>query len=155
MRRNCWRPGFSASAFSSLTKFHLLGGASWAWFPIVWKPRVRLLIREGTSDQPGGRNSAASSLIGGIGFGGCAVLLSGDFAQIPPVLATSLLDTRTADASTCPNARWQNAGSRAFVALSQNVFKLRRIHRNDNVCDYKTSLLALREAAPSVAQYNL
>ena len=96
----------------SLIGRHLLGMVS----DRMEAARARLRIREGTSDQPGGRNSAASSLIGGIGFGGCAVLLSGDFAQIPPVLATSLLDTRTADASTCPNARWQNAGPRAFVA---------------------------------------
>ena len=80
-------------------------------------------------------------------FGGVKVILAGDFGQLPPV---AVKDERTllhaGGCSTGTDSMEVNLGSRLFRNIN-NVFRLRRIHRQAGASHYKESLLRLRDAA--------
>ena len=89
------------------------------------------------------------------GFGGIGVVCMGDFAQLPPVLATLLL-------SGGPILDAKNSGLRTFALAGRQRFKdfsdvirLRRIHRIQGADPYKETTMRLRDAAITLEDYNL
>jgi len=89
------------------------------------------------------------------GFGAIGVVCMGDFAQLPPVLATSLL-------SGTPLQDSKNSGLRSFALAGRQLFqtftdviRLRRIHRIKSADHYKDSTMRLRDAAITVEDHKL
>jgi len=89
------------------------------------------------------------------GFGGVGVLIIGDFAQLPPVLSSSLL-------SEAPVLEGRSAGMRSLALAGRQTFqsfstvvRLRRVHRLLGVDHYKESTLRLRDGAITLADYEL
>eukprot|EP00662_Eupelagonemidae_sp_cell21_P057762 gene57762-biopygen59097 len=82
------------------------------------------------------------------------VVLVGDFGQAPPIGEMSLLAP--------PTAGERRAGARQMGCLGRRLFnnfdscyRLRRVHRQGAVCDFKDSTLRLRDGAMSMADYRL
>ena len=87
--------------------------------------------------------------------GGVGVVLMGDFAQLPPVLASSVLPGMPLVESGGAAARaLALAGRQAFAAF-EDVIRLRRIHRQKGVDAYKGSTMRLRDVAITVDDYDL
>ena len=86
-------------------------------------------------------------------FGGIGVLLMGDFAQIPPVLSTSLM-AHMPNVGNSANRLLALAGRLTFNEF-QDVIRLKRIHRQKGVCPFKESTMRLRDSALSLDDYNL
>jgi hypothetical protein len=79
------------------------------------------------------------------GFGNFGIVLVGDFGQIPPVLATSLLGQTLQESSHSGLRSRAIQGQRRFQACDQ-VICLKRIYRQKVQDDYKDYTIRLRDA---------
>ena len=105
---------------------------------VLWRRRFHCEPPPGSDSEP---------------FGGIGVLLMGDFAQIPPVLATSLMaDMPLVDSA---GSRYLALAGRQTFDKFDDVIRLRRIHRQKGVCPYKESTMRLRDVAITVDDYDL
>ena len=99
------------------------------------------------------RGSSSPDSLGGLG--GIGVLLLGDFAQLPPVMASSLLaQAGVLEGRSAGLRSLALAGRQTFQDFTQ-VVRLRRVHRLPGADLYKDSTLRLRDAAISMEDYAL
>lgn len=89
------------------------------------------------------------------GFGGIGVFLIGDFAQLPPVLSSSLLSGSTLMESKKSGLRTLALAGRQTFEQFTTVIRLRRIHRILGADPFKESTMRLRDAAITVEDYEL
>ena len=90
------------------------------------------------------------------GFGGIAVLCMGDFAQLPPIKATSLLRGSRVEEGVRSGLRNRAIQGRLqFERFMKQVIRLRRIHRQKGADQYKDSTMRLRDAAITPEDHSL
>ena len=82
-------------------------------------------------------------------------MLMGDFAQLPPVLASSLLEGSPLIESAKSNMRFVALHGRQLFKGFTQVLRLRRIHRQRGADPYKDSTMRLRDAAITTDDYDL
>ena len=75
------------------------------------------------------------------------VVLMGDFAQLPPVLAISVLPGMPMTEGRGAVSRAMALAGRQTFAGFEDVIRLRRIHRQKGVDAFKESTTRLRDAA--------
>ena len=88
-------------------------------------------------------------------FGGVGVLPMGDVAQIPPVFCTSLMAGMPLVESSGDSGRCLALAGRQTFNDFQDVVRLRRIHRQKEVCPFEESTMRLRDSALSLDGHNL
>ena len=88
-------------------------------------------------------------------FGGVGALLNGDFAQLPPALATGPLPGMPLVEAGGPVARAAALSGRQTFATFEDVVRLRRIHRQKGVDALKESTMRLRDAAITKEDHEL
>ena len=88
-------------------------------------------------------------------FGGIGMVLMGDFAQLPPVLATSVLPGMSITESRGAGVRAMALAGRQTFAGFEDVIRLRRIHRQQGGDAFKDSTMRLRDAAITYEDYEL
>ena len=82
------------------------------------------------------------------GFGGIGVVCMGDFAQLSPIRATSLLRGSRIEEGVRSGLRHRAMQGRLqFEQFMKQVIRLRRIHRQKGADAYKESTMRLRDAA--------
>ena len=79
----------------------------------------------------------------------------GDFAQLPPVLATSLLPGMPLIERSGPVARVMALAGRQTFAQFEDVIRLRRIRRQTGVDAFKESTMRLRDVAITKEDHEL
>lgn len=89
-------------------------------------------------------------------YGGIGILKIGDFAQLPPIMATSLLRNAAVQEKNTTGIAGTRAksGQRRF-AQATHVVRLRRIHRQLGADPFKESTMRLRDAAMTLEDYSL
>ena len=88
-------------------------------------------------------------------YGGVGMLKIGDFAQLAPVMSTSLLPgAKVQESSGSPNHGRACCGQRRFKEPT-HVLRLRRIHRQLGADPYKESTMRLRDAAMTLEDHKL
>ena len=88
-------------------------------------------------------------------FGGFGILLMGDFAQLPPVLSSTLLDGVVLQENTKSNLRFLALTGRRTFGQFEKMLRLRRIHRHKGADPYKESTMRLRDAAMTKEDHEL
>ena len=83
-------------------------------------------------------------------FGEIGVFPMGDFAQLPPVLSTSLMAGMQIIESGGPSAHSMTLAGRQTFNTFDEVTRLRRIHRQKGADAFKDSTIRLRDAANTV-----
>ena len=88
-------------------------------------------------------------------FGDVGVLIMGDFAQLPPVVSSSLLEGMPVQEGVNSNLRFLALKGRRYLSEFKDVLRLRRIHRQEGADPYKESTMRLRDAAQTQEDYDL
>ena len=88
-------------------------------------------------------------------FGGFGIMLMGDFAQLPPVLASSLLDGSPLIDSPKSNMRFEALHGRQLFKDFCQILRLRMIHRQKGADPFKESTMRLRDVAITRDDYEL
>ena len=88
-------------------------------------------------------------------FGGFGIMLMGDFAQLPPVLSSSLLEGSPLIESQKSNMRFEALHGRQLFKDFQQILRLRRIHRQKGADPFKESTMRLRDVAITQEDYEL
>ena len=86
------------------------------------------------------------------GFG---IMLMGDFAQLPPVLSSSLLDGSPLIESPKSSMRFEALHGRQLFKSIRKILRLRRIHRQKGTDPFKESTMRLRDVAITQDDYEL
>jgi hypothetical protein len=87
-------------------------------------------------------------------FGNFGLLLVGDFGQLPPVCASSLISSTPQEHYAGAARSHASQGQRRFQSM-HNVIRLRRIYRQSKADEFKDSTIRLRDYVCKPSDYDL